>query len=533
MLNHINVCSDYELSAGIFACGIPPKTAAGVDKAAPLWYVETDIINFVSELISQGSDGMCCNMQEFTFTMDRSSKQPLYRQLYNYLVREIKSGNLQESEKLPGKKSLAAHLGVSQSTVETAYEMLAAEGYVVAKPRSGFYVNKLELLQPLGWELTPEPAAKQRNLPAKAEQSWRFSLLSGNIDTNVFPYGTWAKITKEVVYNRRDVLAYGEREGDYELRCSLTKYLHEFRGVNCSSEQVIIGAGLEYLLHLVCIMLGQETVFALEDPGYKKTAEIFCNNGARIEFLPVDEGGMSPTALRKSAANVAYITPSHQFPMGVVMPVGRRLKMLNWAYQRPERYIIEDDYDSEFRYNGSPIPALQGMDNNGRVIYVGTFSRSIAPALRVAYMVLPPDLLKANEDKFQAYGSTVSRMDQQILNEFLAGGHFARHLNKVRNAYRQRRDALVNALRSSPLANKISIVGDNAGLHFLLQVRCGKSEPQLVAAAAARGVRLTALSDCCHKSKFSEPTVMLGFADLLPEQASEAAAELAAAWLDA
>ena len=470
-------------------------------------------------------------MQEFTFTMNKSINQPLYRQLYNYLVGEIKCGNLHEEEKLPGKKSLAAHLGISQSTVETAYEMLAAEGYVVAKPRSGFYVNKLELLQPLAWDFSPDPLPEAPKQPAAAEREWKFSLLSGNIDTNVFPYGTWAKITKEVVYNRRDVLAYGESRGDCELRRSLTKYLHEFRGVNCSPEQVIIGAGLEYLLHLVCMMLGRQTVFALEDPGYKKTAEIFNNNGAQIEFLPVDEAGMSPAALKESAANVAYITPSHQFPMGVVMPVGRRLKMLNWAYQQPGRYIIEDDYDSEFRYNGSPIPALQGMDKNGRVIYVGTFSRSIAPALRVAYMVLPLELLKVYEEKFTAYGSTVCRMDQQILNEFLAGGHFARHLNKVRNAYRQRRDALVNELRQSLLADKISILGDNAGLHFLLQVRCGKSEAQLVESAAARGVRLAVLSDYCHRREFAEPTVMLGFADLLPEQAAEVAAELAAAWL--
>lgn len=470
-------------------------------------------------------------MQEFTFTMDKTIRQPLYRQLYNYLVEEIKSGNLQEGEKLPGKKSLAAHLGISQSTVETAYEMLAAEGYVVAKPRSGFYVNRLELLQPLGWQMAPAPKQEAVGKPQKPRQDWRFSLLSGNIDTNVFPYGTWAKITKEVVYNRRDVLAYGESRGDVELRRSLTKYLHEFRGVNCSPEQVIIGAGLEYLLHLVCIMLERETVFALEDPGYKKTAEIFGNNGARIAFLPVDEGGMSLTALRESTANVAYITPSHQFPMGVVMPVGRRLQMLNWAYQQPGRYIIEDDYDSEFRYNGSPIPALQGMDKNGRVIYVGTFSRSVAPALRVAYMVLPPDLMKVYEDNFTVYASTVSRMEQQILSEFLAGGHFARHLNKVRNAYRQRRDALVNALRSSHLADKINIVGDNAGLHFLLEVRCGKSEEQLVAAAAGRGVRLTGLSGYCHRREFAVPTVMLGFADLLPEQAAEVVAELAAAWL--
>ena len=407
-------------------------------------------------------------MQEFTFKMDSQSKQPLYRQLYNYLVNEIKSGNLREGEKLPGKKSLAAHLGMSQSTVESAYDMLAAEGYVLAKPRSGFYVNPLDFFE------TVNENAKQIS-PYGSEQAecgesrqYLYSLLSGNIDTTVFPYGTWAKITKEVVYNNRDILSYGDGHGDYSLRQSLTKYLHEFRGVSCSPKQVIIGAGLEYLLPLVYRILGDDAVFALEDPGYKKTADIFRNHGAKIEFLPVDEGGMAISDLHSSLAQVAYITPSHQFPLGVVMPVGRRLQMLSWAYEKPDRYIIEDDYDSEFRYNGSPIPALQGLDQKDRVIYVGTFSRSIAPAFRLAYMVLPPKLMTVYDEKFTSYATTVSRLDQNIMNEFMAGGHFARHLNKVRNAYKQRRDALVGALQNSPLADKIQIAGGKTGLHLSL-----------------------------------------------------------------
>lgn len=467
-------------------------------------------------------------MQEFTFKVDKDSKQPLYRQLYNYLIEEIKRGNLRECEKLPGKKSLAAHLGMSQSTVETAYEMLAAEGYVAAKPRSGFYICKLETLQAVQTVYhLPPPALKEK----PQEKQYDFSLLSGNIDTTVFPYGTWAKITKEVVYNNRSLLSYGDSKGDAELRENLTKYLHEFRGISCRPEQVIIGAGLEYLLHQVCRILGERAVFALEDPCYTKTAKIVANNGGKIRFMPVDEDGMSLEGLQNSDANVAYITPSHQFPLGVVMPVGKRLQMLAWANKAPYRYIIEDDYDSEFRYNGSPIPALQGLDENGKVIYVGTFSRSIAPAFRLAYMVLPYTLLSRYEGIFAGYSSTVSRLDQNILREFIAGGHFGRHLNKVRNVYKQRRDALTAAFKASPLADKIRIVGENAGLHFLLQVNLSLSEKELVERAAAAGIKISGLADFYYRQTPHQCSVVIGFADLLPEDAPEIAARLSKAWM--
>lgn len=469
-------------------------------------------------------------MQELTFQMNVDSKIPLYRQLYNALITEIKNGNLQEGEKLPGKKSFATHLGISQSTVETAYEMLSAEGYVVAKPRSGFYVNRLEFLENVN-ESSVLPEFKAWDKQKVAELDYKYSLLSGNIDTTVFPYGTWAKITKDVVYNERNILAYGDGHGDFQLRLSLAKYLHAFRGVKCTPEQVIIGAGLEYLLPLVCRITGEKTVFALEDPGYRKTADIIGNSGGNMEFIAVDDGGMSIYALEKSAANVAYITPSHQFPTGVVMPVGRRLQILNWAYQEADRYIIEDDYDSEFRYIGSPIPALQGLDKMGKVIYVGTFSRSIAPAFRVAYMVLPENLLEKYDELFSYYASTVSRLDQNILNEFIAGGHFSRHLNKVRNAYRGRRDALVTALKKSPLADKIEIIGDNAGLHFLLQIECGLLESEVVEKASQMGICLNGLKDYCYEKVYEKPTVILGFADLMKEDADEVVELLCKAWL--
>lgn len=469
-------------------------------------------------------------MWEFTFQLEPQAKTPLYRQLYNALINEIKSGNLQEGEKLPGKKSFANHLGISQSTVETAYEMLSAEGYVVAKPRSGFYVNRLEFLENVNNDFALRGFEFWENRSAEKKQC-RYSLLSGNIDTTVFPYGTWAKITKSVVYNEKNILSYGEGQGDWQLRLNLAKYLHSFRGVKCNPNQVVIGAGLEYLLPLVCGLTGKNSVYALEDPGYPKTARIIENCGVKTEYLSVDEDGMSIEDLEKSHANVAYITPSHQFPTGVVMPVGRRLKILNWAYKSPCRYIIEDDYDSEFRYVGSPIPALQGMDKMGRVIYVGTFSRSIAPAFRVAYMVLPEPLLEKYNYLYDCYSNTVSRLDQNILNEFIAGGHFSRHLNRVRNVYRQRRDAFVTALKKSPLGSRIQIIGDNAGLHFLLQIDCGLSEKELMQAATDKGICLNGFEDYCYKKISEKPTVILGFADLMKEEAENAVELLCEAWL--
>lgn len=464
-------------------------------------------------------------MQEFVFQMDPQSKQPLYRQLYQYLIEEIRGGNLRPGEKLPGKKSLAAHLGLSQSTVETAYGMLAAEGYVEARPRSGCYVRALE--KPPLTALRPLPPPLKKTSP----RSYRYSLLSGNIDTAVFPFSTWAKITREALYDDQELLRYGHSQGEFSLRAGLCKYLHEFRGVNCRPDQVIIGAGLEYLVPLVCRLLGKETKFALEDPAYPKTVSILRNAGAPLCFLPVDKEGLSLSALETSGAAAAYITPSHQFPLGVVMPVGRRLGMLRWAAQSPDRYIIEDDYDSEFRYNGAPIPALQGLDENGKVIYVGTFSRSIAPAFRLAYMVLPDSLLCRYETLFSAYSSTVSRLDQKILERFLAEGSFRRHLNRMRNVYRQRRDALVRAFAVSPLAPRLTVLGENAGLHFLLRVDLGLSSEELAAAADRVGVQLLPLSAFYSYQRPPEGVVVVGFAGLLPTDAPQVVELLTKAWL--
>jgi GntR family transcriptional regulator/MocR family aminotransferase len=436
---------------------------------------------------------------------------------------------LPAGEKLPGKRRLAADLQVSVNTVDTAYQMLTAEGYLTARPRSGFTVCRLERLQ-----LQPHGSAAQRPMAssvAPAAHPWLYDFETAVIDTSLFPFKTWRRIQRDLLAGNPQLLNHGPLQGDENLRAAIAKHLREYRGAQCTPRQIVIGAGIEYLLGLLARLFAG-AAFAVENPGYARTHRILQNNGAQVMFVPVDTQGMSAQALAASGAQLAYVTPSHQFPTGVTMPVGRRTELLRWACTAPGRYLIEDDYDSEFRFDGRPVPSLQGLDEAGRVIYISTFSKSIAPAIRIAYMVLPPSLLPLYEAAFGLYSCTVSRFEQQTLCRFIAGGHFARHLARLRNVYRQRRDALVAALEDALGAENITVRGEHTGLHLLLEVHGALSGTQLVQRAAAQGVRLNGLfayDQLPHAAK-DEPVVVLGYAGLPPEQIPRAAAALAQAW---
>ena len=271
------------------------------------------------------------------------------------------------------------------------------------------------------------------------------------------------------MYHQPQLLHHGESQGDLCLRQALCRYLHQFRGVQCRPEQVLIGAGMEYLLMVLCCLLPESTLYAVEEPGYRKAWQAIENSGRRVVHIPLDAGGLSAAQLAQSGATCAYLTPSHQFPTGIVMPAGRRAELLRWAAQQPGRYLVEDDYDSEFRYRGKPIPSLQSSDEKGKVIYIGTFSKAIAPAIRVSYMVLPGDLLDIYRRDCSFYSCTVSRIDQRILNEFIRDGYFERHLNKMRMRYRAKHDLLLAGLE--PFKKQFVISGEDAGLHLLLTAK--------------------------------------------------------------
>ena len=445
---------------------------------------------------------------------------PLYDQLYRHIAGAIQSGALAPGAKLPSKRRLCALAGVSMSTVETAYSLLAAEGYVLSKPRSGYVCA--HLLLPASAAPAPVPEAPQSPDPPR----WAYDCSTSAVDVSAFPFSSWARITKEAVYENPGLLQRGHPQGDWPLRAALAQLLAQYRGVRCSPEQVVVGAGADYLLSLLLQLLPEHRSLALEDPGYPAAYAAAALHGREPVPIPVDGQGMDRDALERSGAGLAYVTPSHQFPLGVTMPAGRRSQLLHWAASGPGRFLIEDDYDSEFRWSSRPIPALQGLDRAGRVVYMGTFSRSIAPAIRVAYMILPPALLERYRRTFSHGACAVSRFEQESLRRFLAQGLYGRHLRRTGNLYRRKCALFTEALGAIPGA---SITGAEAGLHFLLTLP-RFSEEELVARAADQSVRVHPLSRYCHAVPPLPSTVVLGFAGLSEDQLAQAAERLRAAW---
>lgn len=467
-------------------------------------------------------------MNELAITLDTESGVYLYEQIYQYIKNEIVEGKLSSKERLPSTRALAEHLQIARSTVELAYEQLVSEGYIEAKPYKGYFICPIGEL----YHLKKEQSVKREEI--KKENSYLFDLSPNGIEMKAFPFSTWRRISKNVLAeHQKDIFEPGHPKGDFEFRNTICRYIYSFRGVNCEPEQIIIGAGNDYLLVLLGKILGEHQRVAMENPTYKRAYRIFSSDGYEMSTMPIDKNGMSMEHLRNSQANIAYIMPSHQFPTGVVMPIGRRMELLKWAEEAENRYLIEDDYDSEFRYKGKPIQALQAWDKKEKVIYMGTFSKSIAPAIRVSFMVLPKPLLEQYERNAGFLSSTVSRIDQAILNEFIGAGHYERYLNKMRKIYRTKHDCLLECLR--PFKNKFHISGENAGLHMILTSReKGTSEEQLTNAAEGAGIKVYGMSNYFVEEKDAKDEyakILLGYASLSEEEIRNALLILQKVWL--
>ncbi len=468
-------------------------------------------------------------MFDLAIDLNYHSKKCLYEQIYEHVINEIRGGKLFSGERLPSTRALAEYLQVSRSTVESAYEQLLSEGYIEAKPQRGYFVCRLEEL-PERIVVSKPPISPEKTNADTKESSFCFS--PNGLDMSVFPYGVWKKIAGKVLNdNNTDLFLLGEPRGDSNLRETISRYLHSARGVNCTPEQIVVGAGNDYLLLLLEKLLGRRACIAMENATYMRAYRIFQSFGYSIKTVNADESGMLVEDLIRKKANVAYVMPSHQYPTGITMPIGRRMELLKWAAGGEARYLIEDDYDSEFRYRGKPIPSLQGADKNGRVIYMGTFSKAIAPAIRVSYMVLPLTLLKRYEEECAFYSSTVSRIDQKILNTFIQEGYFERYLNKTRKIYREKHDILLQALK--PFRERFVLSGENAGLHVLLQCReQGVTEAELIEKALTVGVKVYGISDSMIEIKRDLPaTIVLGYGGLKTEEIEEGMEKIKQAWL--
>ena len=463
-----------------------------------------------------------------TLTFDPASSQPLYEQLYLYIRREIAAGVLAAGERLPSKRALAAHLKISVVTVESAYQQLLAEGYIRSEPKRGFFVQALEPAAP-----APAPAPELKAPAPAAPPSLTYDFSTNAVDTGLFPFSTWARLSREVL-SRRDtaLLDALPPQGIPELREAIVRHLYRFRGIKADPSQVVVGAGSEYLSALLVQLLGAEGGWAVEDPGYHKPARIFAASGARVCPIPLDGQGLRVDALEGSGARVVHVTPAHHFPLGMVMPMPRRSALLAWSCQGENRYIIEDDYDSEFRFSGKPIPALQGLDSGERVIYLNTFAKSLAPSLRIGYMVLPPHLAQRYREQFLFYSSTVPSFEQYTLALFMERGHFERHIARARTRYRSRKAQLLAAAESAGLLRNGTILGADAGLHFLLQREDPRSEQELCDLAARAGVGVSPLSRYYLGAPppHQPPTLVIGYARLPDEHILPACQRLAEAW---
>ena len=399
-----------------------------------------------------------------TYNLTNIGSDSLYEYLYKCIKNDILLGNLGVHEKLPSKRSFAKNLGISVITVENAYEQLMAEGYIYSIPKKGFYVADLRELN-LTKTLSVSPSSTLLSFKEKVPYLADFT--SNQTDSEIFPFTIWARTMRELLNeNQQQLMENPPCGGIMALRQAIADYLHAFRGMVVNPEQIIVGAGTEYLYGLLIQLLGDDKIYGIENPGYPKIAKIYDSMHVSYSAIDLDEHGVCIYSLEDHQIDIMHLSPSHHFPTGIITPISRRYELLGWASKDENRYIIEDDYDSEFRYKGKPIPALQGFDKNERVIYIGTFSKSIAPAIRLSYMVLPKSLLDVYRTNVNFINSTVSKVDQMIVQHFIEDGYYERHLNKTRALYKNRHDVLIDALK--PLADICAISGEHAGVHILL-----------------------------------------------------------------
>lgn len=463
-------------------------------------------------------------MYEIMLNLDAKSSKNLYEQIYEHIKQEIQTGNICCGEKLPSTRLLAEQLDISRSTAQLAYEQLLSEGYIEAVPCKGYFVCQMEEL----YHLEHEPVTQEK-MAEPHEPNFQYDFSPNGIDLDHFPYSTWRKLSREVLQDdQKELFHLGDARGELGLRTAICAYLHQARGVNVQPSQIVLGAGNDYLLMLLSCMLGMDHRIAMESPTYRHAYDIFKKLGYDCCTVTMDKSGMNVQELRESGANIAYVMPSHQYPLGIVMPIKRRQELLQWAAEQPGRYIIEDDYDSEFRYIGKPIPSLQGSDSHQRVIYIGTFSKSIAPAIRISYLVLPKSLLERYENAGRSFSCTVSRIDQKMVQLFMERGYYERHLNKMRALYKNKHDVLLAELKKVKGIRKI--LGDRSGVHILLELTSGTSERERILQAEQAGIKVYPLSEYCIDDRKYEPTILLGYATMTEEEIRGAVRILAEVW---
>lgn len=443
-----------------------------------------------------------------TYELKKSPGVPLYEALYRCIRRDILEGTLKPGTKLPSKRALSQNLEVSKITVEAAYNQLLAEGYIRSQEKVGYFVEAVEGRTP--------PPPTQAEQPEKKRE---FLLDLTGIGTEQFPFSVWSRLQREVMldYGSQLLLPLPNR-GVMELRQAIADHLAAFRGMQVSPQNILIGAGTDFLYNLLIQLLGRDKVYAVEEPGYDKIRQIYAAGGVGCISAPMDDKGVLPEGL--SQADVLHCSPSHHFPTGLVTPVSRRMELLDWAGE--DKWIIEDDYDSEFRFDAHPMPTLQTLDGAQRVIYMNTFSKTLAPSIRISYMVLPPALMEQFQKVLGFYSCTVPSFEQYTLARFLSRGYFEKHINRMRKFYKKRRNALVSLLENCSFSQKLTILEQDAGLHFLLKVDTALPDSDLTRELLGVGIRVKALSEYYHDQRRDRHCLVVNYSGVKEEALEQA-----------
>lgn len=459
-----------------------------------------------------------------TYSFENRNGMSLYEYLYTCIKEDILAFRLAPEEKLPSKRALAKHLDISTITVETAYGQLMAEGYIYSVPKSGFYVSQIASAKKASHNVT----YRTNDSVTDKKETFYADFAKNNTESDNFPFVTWTRLMRETMSDEpKKLMVSSPSTGIYELRRAIADYLFQFRGMKVSADRIIIGAGTEYLYSLIIQLLGRKKRYALEDPGYRKIYHIYKANEVECIHVPLDSQGIDISTLEKSNADVLHISPSHHFPTGIVTPISRRYELLSWASKSQDRYIIEDDYDSELRLSGKPIPSLQSIDVLEKVIYINTFSKSLTPTIRISYMVLPEALMKKYNEELSFYSCTVANFEQYTLASFIEKGYFEKHINRMRNFYRNQRDCIMQMIKSHPLYERVTITEEDSGLHFLLTVKTELSDEEMIKRAREKNINVSCLSQYYFNKKNSkENTLIINYSGIEKERMKEAVERL-------
>lgn len=448
-----------------------------------------------------------------TYNMDNRQELPLYDYLYRCIKNDILSGRIGIGEKLPSKRSLAKHLNISVITVENAYAQLLLEGYITSCEKKGYFVNDTGCAPQASCLIRP-----------KAEEEFEYAyfadLKSNRIRRNRFPFSTWAKLLRDTLSERPEqLLKTVPYNGVYELRLALAEFLHEFRGMQVLPSQIVICSGTDSMYgRLFCLL--DDATWAVENIGSQKITGLYDMYHAKWKSVPRDEYGVDMNSLYESGCNVVHVSPAQHFPIGTVMPVKRRTELLEWA-DRKGYYIIEDDYDSEFWYQGKPAPTLYSLDGNGRVIYFNTFSKTLIPSLRISYMVLPYELAQCYEEGLSFYSGTVPSMEQYALARFISEGYFERHINHMRNYFKSQRGSLFEAVKESPLGGISHIYENSSGTYFLLELDTKLADKELVTRIREKDINVACTSEYMAQPHGDTHTLVINYCGVYAERIKE------------